>query len=32
LLDYYGKVGLLSQVDGMGRPDDILARIVAELR
>jgi adenylate kinase len=32
LLDYYGKAGLLSQVDGMGRPEDVLARIVAELR
>ena len=31
LLDYYGKAGLLSQVDGMGRPEDILARIVAKL-
>ena len=29
LLDYYGKAGLLSQVDGTGRPDDILHRILA---
>ena len=31
LLDYYGKAGLLSQVDGTGRPDDILHRILASL-
>jgi len=31
LLDYYGKVGLLSQIDGMGRPEEILNRILAKL-
>ena len=31
LLDYYGKAGLLSQIDGTGRPDEILRRIMAEL-
>jgi adenylate kinase len=31
LLDYYGKAGILSQVDGTGRPDQILALILAEL-
>ena len=32
LLDYYGKAGMLSQIDGLGRPEDILALIMAELR
>jgi adenylate kinase len=31
LLDYYGKSGILSQVDGTGHPDEILARIMAKL-
>jgi adenylate kinase len=31
LLDHYGKAGLLSQVDGMGRPEEILNRILAKL-
>jgi hypothetical protein len=30
-LDHYGKAGLLSQVDGMGRPEEILNRILAKL-
>jgi adenylate kinase len=31
LLDYYGKEGLLSQIDGKGRPEDILKEILAKL-
>jgi len=31
LLEYYGKAGLLSQVDGMGRPEEILNRILAKI-
>ena len=31
LLDYYGKAGLLSQVDGIGRPEEILSRILAKI-
>ncbi len=31
LLDYYGKAGILSQVDGTGRPDEISDRILAKL-
>ena len=31
LLDYYGKAGILSQVDGTGRPEEILNRILAQL-
>lgn len=31
LLEYYGKAGLLSQVDGIGRPEEILNRILAKL-
>jgi adenylate kinase len=31
LLDHYGKAGLLAQVDGMGRPEEILNRILAKL-
>lgn len=31
LLDYYGKAGLLSQVDGIGRPEEILNRILAKI-
>jgi adenylate kinase len=31
LLDYYGKVGILAQVDGTGRPDEILGLILAQL-
>jgi len=31
LLDYYGKAGLLSEVEGVGRPEDILHRILAKL-
>ena len=29
LLDYYGKAGILSQVDGTGRPEEIFDRILA---
>jgi adenylate kinase len=28
LLDHYGRLGLLAQIDGMGRPDDIERRIL----
>ncbi len=28
LLDYYGRMGLLAEVEGVGRPDDIQQRIV----
>ncbi len=31
LLDYYGKAGLLSEVDGIGRPEEILNRILAKI-
>ena len=31
LLDYYGKEGLLSQIDGIGRPEDILNEILTQL-
>lgn len=31
LLDYYGRADLLSQIDGIGRPEEILRRIMAEL-
>jgi adenylate kinase len=31
LLDYYGKAGLLSQIDGIGRLEEILNRILAEI-
>jgi adenylate kinase len=31
LLEYYGRAGLLAKVDGVGRPEDILARILAAL-
>ena len=31
LLDYYGKAGLLSQVDGIGRPEEIFNRILAKI-
>jgi adenylate kinase len=31
LLDYYGKAGLLSQIDGMGRPEEILSRILVQI-
>jgi adenylate kinase len=31
LLDYYGKAGLLAEVEGVGRPEDILHRILAKL-
>jgi adenylate kinase len=31
LLDYYGKAGLLSQVDGIGRPEEILKRILEKI-
>ncbi len=31
LLDYYGRLGLLAQVDGMGRPDEVEKRILAAL-
>lgn len=31
LLEYYGRTGLLAKVDGVGRPEDILARILAAL-
>ena len=28
LLEYYGRTGLLSQIDGIGRPEEIQQRIV----
>ena len=31
LLDYYGRMGLLAQIDGIGRPVDIENRILAAL-
>ncbi len=31
LLDYYGKAGILAQVDGTGRPDEILVRILEKI-
>jgi adenylate kinase len=31
LLDYYGKAGILAQVDGTGRPDEILLRILEKI-
>ena len=31
LLDYYGRQGLLAQVDGEGRPDEVEKRILASL-
>jgi adenylate kinase len=31
LLDYYGRLGLLAQVDGVGRPDEVEKRILAAL-
>jgi adenylate kinase len=31
LLDYYGKAGLLSQIDGIGRPEEILRRILEKI-
>jgi adenylate kinase len=31
LLDYYGKAGLLAEVEGTGRPEEILHRILAKL-
>jgi adenylate kinase len=31
LLDYYGKAGLLSQIEGTGRIEEILQRILAQL-
>jgi adenylate kinase len=31
LLDYYGKASLLSQIDGIGRPEEILKEILAKL-
>jgi adenylate kinase len=31
LLDYYGKFGLLAEIDGTGRPEEILHRILAQL-
>jgi adenylate kinase len=31
LLHYYGKAGILAQVDGTGRPDEILGLILAQL-
>jgi adenylate kinase len=31
LLDYYGKAGLLTQVDGTGRPEEILKQLLSEL-
>jgi adenylate kinase len=29
LLEYYGRLGLLAQVDGIGRPEDIEQRLLA---
>jgi len=31
LLDHYGRLGLLAQVDGVGRPDEVEKRILATL-
>lgn len=31
LLEYYGKMGLLSQVNGVGRPEEIQDKILAEI-
>lgn len=31
LLEYYGKAGLLSQFDGMGRPEEIFNRLLAAI-
>jgi adenylate kinase len=31
LLDHYGRIGLLAQVDGIGRPDEIEGRILAAI-
>jgi adenylate kinase len=31
LLDYYGRLGLLAQVDGVGRPEEVEKRILAAL-
>jgi len=31
LLDYYGRLGMLAQVDGVGRPDEVEKRILAAL-
>jgi adenylate kinase len=31
LLDYYRRVGILAEIDGMGRPEEIEGRILAEL-
>ena len=31
LLDYYQRLGLLAQVDGVGRPDEVEKRILASL-
>ena len=29
LLEYYGRLGLLEQIDGIGRPEEIEQRILA---
>ena len=29
LLDYYGRLGMLAQIDGVGRPDEVEKRILA---
>jgi adenylate kinase len=31
LLDYYGRVGILAQIEGLGRPEEIERRILAAL-
>jgi len=31
LLDYYGRLGILAQVDGIGRPEEVEKRILAAL-
>jgi adenylate kinase len=31
LLDFYGGLGLLAQIDGMGKPEDVDARIITTL-
>jgi adenylate kinase family enzyme len=31
LFEYYGRAGLLSQIDGIGRPEEIQQRIVEAL-
>src|SRR5271167_1189266 len=32
LLDYYRRLGLLAEVDGVGRPDDVAKRVLSSLK